>query len=643
VVKGGAADVPADEPVARVGQLLAGRYRIEKELGSGGMGAVYRAEHVHMRKAVAVKVLHREMTFLPEVVARFEREAVAAARIEHPHVAAATDFGRLDDGAFYLVLEYVEGRSLRELIDARGALPPDLALHITRQIADALSAAHAAEIVHRDLKPDNVMLINRDGDEHFAKVLDFGIAKIETGDAQNQLTQLGSVFGTPEYMAPEQASGLPVDARADIYTLGIILYEMLAGVTPFADDDLVVVLTRQMTLPPPPLPATLDPALVALVEQLLAKDPDQRPQTAEDVLARVDAIAPALAGAPAVSVPLTPSPTSVSVVSGVAGAREVAHAATVLSITGSELARDAAAVGVPRRSRSVGSQLFGPLWEKFPVLQRPVDLGGQNVPVWALIVTGVGLVGVVLVLGFVVVVTGVSSGTAAVGGSSRTSSASAPGPSIELLAQRAATGDRAAIAKLQERPDAQRSALEWRALGRGLAAIGHSAPSLQAYEKALALDPALTKDRALVADVHRAAMNQATASDAFRLATTALGSVGADLVYDVWNSTRSAKDKAAIHRMAKELVEGNTLRSKASPALQVVLDLQKARNCAAYKPILPRAERVGDSRAVSKLKALKSRRGCGFLNLGDCFSCLRSGDDLQRATAAAEGRPAPTF
>jgi serine/threonine protein kinase len=194
------ADSTSDEMVGRV---LAGRYRIEALLGMGGMGAVYRAEHVHMRKAVAVKILHREMTQLPEVVARFEREAVAAARITHPNVAAATDFGRLDDGSFYLALEFVEGRSLGQLIKKEGALAEERALGIARQIAEALAAAHAAGVVHRDLKPENVMLVSREGQPEFVKVLDFGIAKLRfesTGD--QPLTQMGVVFGTPEYMSP---------------------------------------------------------------------------------------------------------------------------------------------------------------------------------------------------------------------------------------------------------------------------------------------------------------------------------------------------------------------------------------------------------------------------------------------------------
>ncbi|MFC1642226.1 serine/threonine-protein kinase [Myxococcota bacterium] len=240
---------PPSETERLIGTVLAGRYRLAQLLGAGGMGSVYRAEHVHMRKAVAIKVLHRDMTALPEMVARFEREAIASARIEHPNVAGATDFGQLDDGSFFLVLEFVEGQSLRWVLEREGPLPPPRAAEIARQIASALAAAHGAHIVHRDLKPENVMLVSRGDGVDWIKVLDFGIAKVTVEELRDQpaLTQYGSVFGTPEYMAPEQALGQTVDHRADLYALGIVLYEMLQARTPFADDDLVAVLTRQMT------------------------------------------------------------------------------------------------------------------------------------------------------------------------------------------------------------------------------------------------------------------------------------------------------------------------------------------------------------------------------------------------------------
>ena len=249
-------------PDPYLGTVLAGRYRVNKALGAGGMGVVYRAEHVHMKKAVAVKILHKHMTAMPEVVARFEREAVAAGRIEHPNVAGATDFGRLDDGSFYLALEYIEGKSLSSLLEGGGALPEVRALVITRQIADGLAAAHAAGIIHRDLKPENVMLVERDGVPDYVKVLDFGIAKVPVEEAEGQkLTQIGTIFGTPQYMSPEQGQGHTVDARADLYALGVMLYEMLAGKLPFFGDEMVVLITRHILEAPPPLPDGIHPGV----------------------------------------------------------------------------------------------------------------------------------------------------------------------------------------------------------------------------------------------------------------------------------------------------------------------------------------------------------------------------------------------
>src|SRR5690606_778699 len=161
---------------ARVGSILADRYRIHALLGEGGMGKVYAGEHVLMRKKLAVKVLHRELTTIPDVVQRFEREAMAAANIDHPNVAAATDFGKLDDGSVYLVLEYVQGRSLREEI-AEGPIPAERALHVGRQIAPALGSAHGLAIVHRDLQPENVMLADKGGEPDVGKVVEYGIAE----------------------------------------------------------------------------------------------------------------------------------------------------------------------------------------------------------------------------------------------------------------------------------------------------------------------------------------------------------------------------------------------------------------------------------------------------------------------------------
>jgi len=285
------------------GELIADRYRVVARLGEGGMGVVYSVEHTHMRKLFALKVLHRELLRLPEVVARFEREAVLAGSINHPNVAAATDFGKLPDGSFFLILELVVGKGLRALL-AEGPLPIARALPIMRGMTAGVAAAHAKGIVHRDLKPDNVMLVDRDETTDFVKVLDFGIAK---GDAVNEvraaggaapaqpLTQVGAVMGTPDYMSPEQALGQGVDHRSDLYSLGIIFFELCTGAPPFRGEALQV-LQKHLMVEAPPVPPELvrglDVPIAAIVAKLLAKDPADRYQSAADLLAAIDGTGP---------------------------------------------------------------------------------------------------------------------------------------------------------------------------------------------------------------------------------------------------------------------------------------------------------------------------------------------------------------
>jgi len=284
---------------SRVGIMLADRYRIDALIDGGSMGRVYVGEHVLMHKRVAIKVLHRELTAVPEFVTRFEREARAAANIDSEHVVAATDFGKLPDGAVFLVLEFMEGKNLRDEI-GKGPMPVTRALHIGRQIASALAAAHGLGIVHRDLKPENVMLVEKASDPDFVKVLDFGIAKVPIGEApvdeppsSRPITKAGMVFGTPEYMPPEQALGQDVDERADIYSLGVILYEMLAGCRPFVADSQVAVLGQQLSQTAPPIakraPGTFVPRSVErFILRLLEREAKQRPQSARDVLDQID-------------------------------------------------------------------------------------------------------------------------------------------------------------------------------------------------------------------------------------------------------------------------------------------------------------------------------------------------------------------
>jgi serine/threonine-protein kinase len=267
-----------------VGELLDGRYRVERLLGTGGMGAVYAAEHVEIGKKVALKVLHPQFSRQADLVARFRREARAASKVGHPNIVDVTDSGSTDNGDVYFVMERLDGLDLGEVLRHERRVAPDRTVHIGTQICRALSAAHAAGIIHRDLKPENVFLVSRDGDADFVKVLDFGIAKQDMGNQNHprRLTTPGIAMGTPEYMAPEQAAGKAIDGRVDIYAVGAILYEMLTGDPPHHGDNVMEILSRKATEAPTP-PRMLNPAvpegLEQVVMQCLERDPALRPQT----------------------------------------------------------------------------------------------------------------------------------------------------------------------------------------------------------------------------------------------------------------------------------------------------------------------------------------------------------------------------
>jgi serine/threonine-protein kinase len=287
---------PETSGTLSVGDVVADRYRINAVLGEGGMGIVYRVEHLHLRKLQALKVLLPLWSSVPEVVARFEREAVTAGRIQDPHVAAATDFGRLPNGSFFLVMEYVNGRTLRDALEG-GAFDPPRALRILRGIVSALHAAHALGIIHRDMKPENIMLIERDGNADFVKVLDFGIAKVNgfggasEGGPSKALTQVGAVIGTPDYMSPEQALGQTVDARSDLYSVGIILFEMLTGRCPFVGGAVTVLRKHVLDdVPelPPEITTSVDPRIGAILRRLLAKLPQNRPADTAELMSALE-------------------------------------------------------------------------------------------------------------------------------------------------------------------------------------------------------------------------------------------------------------------------------------------------------------------------------------------------------------------
>ncbi|MEZ4432767.1 MAG: serine/threonine-protein kinase [bacterium] len=293
--------VDVSNPDDLIGCTLEDRYVIRERIGGGGMGVVYRARQIAIDRDVAVKVVSPHLVSRAETARRFLREARLSGRIGHPHVVAVLDFGRAEAGFYYLVTEYIAGRTLRALIDGAGALAPDRAIGIAAQICDALAAAHGREIVHRDLKPSNVMVLDEPAGRDFVKVLDFGLARsLDAAENGSSLTSEGVLMGTPAYMSPEQAQGLSPDHRGDLYSLGCLLYEMLAGETPFAHvRSLPALALHHVSEPPPPLPASVPPALAALVMRLLAKPPDARPPSAPAVRAALEAAAAAASVAPA--------------------------------------------------------------------------------------------------------------------------------------------------------------------------------------------------------------------------------------------------------------------------------------------------------------------------------------------------------
>ena len=263
-----------------IGQLLADRYRVQRSIGEGGMGRVYLAEHERMGRLSAVKVMSAALAATPEAISRFNREAANASRIHQPNVAAIYDFGETADGTLYLAMEYVEGETLSSLLRREGPLAPARAAELTGQIADGLFAAHHLGIVHRDLKPDNVLVTRHLDGREWVKIVDFGIAK-QTQKGDQTVTSLGSAIGTPEYMSPEQLAGENLDARTDLYSLGLVLFNMLTGALPHAALTSKQSLVQRLTARPRSLAdvrpgIAWPPRLQKTLDRALAPEPDER-------------------------------------------------------------------------------------------------------------------------------------------------------------------------------------------------------------------------------------------------------------------------------------------------------------------------------------------------------------------------------
>ena len=285
-----------------LGKRIFGDYIIRKQLGEGGMGAVYLVENVNIDQKIAIKVLHPESAQNDELLQRFNREAKAISRLTHPNIIRVFIFGKTEEGLIYLAMEFVEGRPLRDVIFEQKQLDELRAINIMRQTLHALAEAHDLGIVHRDLKPDNIMLTRWRGVDDFVKVLDFGIAKVQEkdGEAQRKLTQAGIVYGTPEYLSPEQAAAKGIDGRSDLYSMGIILYEMMTGVVPFTGHTALSILSGHVYQEPPD-PASvasraIHPDMVRIIKKAIEKKPQNRYQNAMEFLADLEELESKLRG-----------------------------------------------------------------------------------------------------------------------------------------------------------------------------------------------------------------------------------------------------------------------------------------------------------------------------------------------------------
>jgi hypothetical protein len=286
----GEAEAPID-PL--LGTVIADRYHVEKRLGEGGMGAVYLARHIVLEKQVALKILHGEFSGRKDLVERFLHEAKAAARIRHEHVIDISDFGQTATGNPFFCMEVLFGNDLAQALRDEGQLAWPRIKSVFLQTCSALQAAHEKGIIHRDLKPENIFLIERLGHPDFVKVLDFGIAKLtELEESGKRLTKTGMVFGTPEYMSPEQARGDKTDHRVDVYAMGCILFQLVSGDVPFRAETFMGVLTRHLFEPVPPVPhrADIPAGLEAVVQRALDKDRDKRYPTMNDLAYAVEAL-----------------------------------------------------------------------------------------------------------------------------------------------------------------------------------------------------------------------------------------------------------------------------------------------------------------------------------------------------------------
>lgn len=598
------------------GRTLAGRYKLIERIGGGGMGEVYRAEHTLIKKQVAIKLLYPELAG-ESVIERFRREAQASAHIDHPNICASTDFGETDDGIFFLVMEYLDGVTLDEMLDDNGVVEPARAIHIARQICAALEQADELDIIHRDLKPENVMLVRRGSDEDFVKLLDFGIARVRMGQ-EAKLTQTGMVFGTPNFMSPEQAAGDPMDHRADLYAVGLLLFQMLTGRPPFQAERGSQVMAMHVSQEPP-APSTVSSQeipekLESLVLDLLEKEPGERPQTATEVRESLDRLHMEL--------------------EGVRRGRPA----------------DRSSTSIDRTQRLPGDHAGGRRdeeawladWETLR-MPWPVAVAGALL---AMVLGAGAAVGVDFIMGQNATTPPTdtltrSESSADLGPLEREYRQFLRRPAVREAMQAYRSGsNQTAIDRLEQlmNPTETQPHLHHQ-LGKLYADNGDWTKSMRAYRTSVGENPQFLSDPELINDVFTAFQldDETIAKEARRLLAQYIHRerIQRRLVDLAW------KDDAYLTReRAHDLLRQKGVVARLPAWERLSIELRHAMGCNEHSEVIERLVQLGDERGLRVLRMYSDmpKSGCGPSNEQDCYGCIR--DDLRQAIAALKGRPA---
>ncbi|MGB5697090.1 MAG: serine/threonine-protein kinase [Polyangiales bacterium] len=557
----------------RIGDVLDAKFRITGVLGSGGMGCVYLAEHTSIKRPVALKLLHPEVEGIDEVNLRFEREAFAIGRVDHPNCVNVSDFGRLADGTLYMVLEVLDGVPLFDLLEREHRIEWKRALHIGRHVLSALACAHEAGVVHRDVKPENVILVEQDGDPDFAKILDFGIAKLFDGanlpSDDPRLTQLGVTIGTPTYIAPEQAFGQPIDSRADLYSLSVMLFEMITGVPPFDAEEVVALLSMHASAEVPAFrkaaPDVCAPREVeALIRQGLEKNKDDRVASAAEYIERIDAILQKEAASPG------------GLADGGSGLREISSLVA-------EGLRETVAPAVARvvTKKRTPRQIFGTTLTVLGLMAVLVFAFGSRGPDYLPTRNHLPMV------------------------------APKHGPQAEAAAEMLEQGrpKEAAAYLIERKEEVREEPYAQMVLGHAHASAQQSILALAAYEKAVLLEPKLADDELMRTNL--GLMLDKRAPGVVDAAVGFLGTLAGEL------DDRSAEDELValassdpvLHRRhrAMSVAEEIGLGDQVDRLTSYLLDLEQGETCPNRRDAVAKLRALGDKKAIPELKAAQKR------------------------------------